>query len=292
MENRFKDYLADLDRLKTDHLLVYHSLGCKKEAKIIGKVTSEACDYLKGFLNEQPEIILLVLDEDDWKKRAPYQPYGNPFVPDVRVHYGVKAPDSWKEPISTLCSEAPVNLRGKIVSISGLEGITIKEALNKIFTLEFFGATVAHEIAHPFLGQNLVLPQPIEDKHAFRLDAFWLAEFLPQYIMYSFLQSTNKPLCEKWSILMRSVFEGGKRRVKYTNLTEMGTKYQEMITLCIENIYWYQAKLFVMSVDLYDQHGEDFLLKALEGLKLNQKLLINQLHQTFGNFETWLQSWS
>jgi len=291
MKNRFKDYLAGLNHLKMGHLPIYYSLGCEKEAKIIGKITSEACDYLKGFVSEHPEIILLVLNEGDWKKRAPYQPYGDPFVPDVRVHYGVKAPDRWKEVFSTLCSEAPINLRGKIVSISGLKGVTIKKALNKIFTLKFFGATVAHEIAHPFLGQNLVLPQPIEDKYAFRLDAFWFAEFLPQYVMYSFLQSTNKPLCEKWFVLMKSAFEGGKRKVKYTNLTKMGTKYKEMIASCVENIYWYQAKLFVMSANLYDQYGEDFLLKALEDLKLNERLLVNQLEQTFGNFQTWLQNW-
>jgi hypothetical protein len=291
MENSFKDYLAGLNRLKMDHLLLYHSPICKREAKIIGKVTSEAYNYLQYFFEKKPEIILLVLNEDDWKKRVPHQPYGDPFVPDVRVHYGSKTPNNWKEAFSSLCSDAPINLRRKIVSISGLEGITIGNALDKIFTLEFFGATAAHEIAHPFLGQNLVLPQPIEDKYAFGLDAFWLAEFLPQYIMYSFLQATNIPLCEKWFILMKSAFEGGKGKVKYTSLREMGTKYREMITSCIENIYWYQAKLFVMSADLYDQHGEDFLLKALNDLKLNERLLINQLEQSFGNLQTWLQNW-
>ena len=270
---------------------MYYSPGCKKEAKIIGKITSEAYAYLKGFFNEQPEIVLFVLNEEDWKKRAPYQPYGDPFVPDVRVHYGVKAPDRWKEVFTRLCSEAPTNLRRGIISISGLKGVTVRKALNKIFTLRFFGATVAHEIAHPFLGQNLVLPQPIEDKYAFRLDAFWFAEFLPQYAMYSFLQSTNKLLCEKWFILMKAAFEGGKRKVKYTNLTKMGTRYQEMIKSHTENIYWYQAKLFMMSADLYDRYGEDFLLKASKNLKLNEGLLIHQLEQNYGNFQAWLQNW-
>lgn len=291
MKTRFEEYLAGLNCIKMNHLPVYYSTGHRKEAEIIGKITSEAYDYLKGFFSEQPEIILLVLDERDWRKRAPYQPYGDPFVPDVRVHYGVKVPDRWKEVLSTLCSEAPVNLRREIVSISGSKDVTMKGALNKIFTLKFFGATAAHEISHPFLGLNLVLPQPIENKYAFRLDAFWFAEFLPQYAMYSFLKSTNKSMCEKWFILMKSAFEGGKRKVKYTNLAKMGTKYREMIASYIENIYWYQAKLFVMSADLYDQYGEDFLHEAQEDLKLNEGLLINQLKQTFGNFQTWLQNW-
>lgn len=291
MENRFQDYLTGLNRLKTDHLPLYCSSDCRSEAKIIGKMTSRACDFLQAFFKERPEIILLVLNEDDWKKRAPHQPYGDPFVPNVMVHYGVKPPDRWKEAFTLLSSEAPSDLRRKLVSLSGSESITLKEAIDKIFTLEFFAATVAHEIAHPFLSINLVLPQPINFGYVFKLDAFWLGEFLPQYAMYSFLQATNKPLCEMWLLLMKSAFEGGKRRMRYLNLTEMGTKYPEMIKSYLENIYWYQAKLFVMAADLYKQYGENFLLKAIDDLRLTERLLINQLEQTFGNFKTWLRNW-
>ncbi len=165
------------------------------------------------------------------------------------------------------------------------------EAIDDIFTLEFFSATVAHELAHPFLAVNLVFPQPVDFAYAFKLDAFWLGEFLPQYIMYSFLQATNVSLCEKWLLLMESAFEGGKNRVKYTNLAEMGVKYREMIESRIENIFWYQARLFVMSGDLYAVYGEDFLIKALERLKLSEQVLIDRLEQDFRKLHTWLQNW-
>jgi hypothetical protein len=292
VENRFKDYLAGLTRLTINRLPVYHSSGCEKEALIIGEVTSEAYGFLHVLFKEKPEIILLVLDEEDWRKRASRQPYGDPFVPDVRVHYGTKPPDGWKEMFSLLASEAPPDLREKLASIAGLKSSsTVDELINKIFTLEFFAPTVAHEIAHPFLGLNLVLPQPVDFEYAFRLDAFWLGEFLPQYAMYSFLQATNKPLCEKWLLLMKSAYEGGKGRIRYKGLHEMGTRYAEMIKSCIENIYWYQAKLFLMSAELYEQYKQGFLTKASQKLRLTERLLTSRLEQSFENFQEWLKEW-
>lgn len=292
MENRFKDYLAGLSRLMMNRLPVYHSLGCKKEAMAIGKVTSEAYSFLQVFFEEKPEIILLILNEEDWKKRTPHQPYGDPFVPDVRVHYGAKPPNNWRDSLSLLSSKAPRDLKEKFVSIVGSTShTTVNDAINRIFTLEFFAPTVAHEIAHPFLGLNLVLPQPVDFKYAFKLDAFWLAEFLPQYVMYSFLQATNKPLCEKWLLLTKLAFEGGKRRVKYNDLHEMGTKYTEMIESCVENILWYQAKLFIMAAELYEQYAQDFLIKASKELKLAERLLTSQLEHSFENFQGWLENW-
>jgi hypothetical protein len=291
MEKGFEEYLASLDHLKIDNLPLYYSSDCKSEAEMMGKVTSQAYEFLQIFFKEKPEIILLVLNEADWKKRVSHQPYGDPFVPDVRVHYGVKPPDRWKETFTFLSSKAPADLRRKLVLLSGLESRTVKEAIERVFTLEFFAATVAHEIAHPFLGLNLVLPQPIDFEYAFKLDTFWLAEFLPQYAMYSFLQATDKPLCEKWLLLMKSAFEGGKGRMQYSDLKEMGIKYPVMIKSCIENILWYQAKLFVMAADLYSQYGEGFLKEATESLRVNERLLINQLEQSFGNFQVWLRNW-
>lgn len=292
MENSFKDYFEGLELTRMEHMPIYHSPNSEREANILGMAANEAYRYLENFFEERPEIILLVLNEKDWKSRAPSsQPYGNPFVPDVRLHYGVKPPDSWKGPLIFLSEGAPADLKNQLITMSGSESNTVRGAIDKIFTIDFSSATVAHEMAHAFFGLNLVLPQPVEFNYALRLDAFWLGEFLPQYAMYSFLSSKNEQLSERWLTLMSSSYEGGKGRVRYTNLSEMGIKYLEMARTCVENIYWYQAKLFVMSTNLYRKHGDDLLIEAQEKLKLSEKLLIDQLEEAFGNFRTWLQSW-
>jgi len=291
MRDISEDYFTGLNLLQLNFLSLYYSPGYEREAVVLGKVADEAYDYLRGFFRYGPEIILLVLDETDWERRATNQPYGNPFVPDNRVHYGVKPPESWKEPLASLASKAPTDLKKRLVSIAGSESDEVREAVDRIFTLNFFAATVTHEIAHPFLGLNLVLPQPIEYEYALKLDAFWLGEFLPQYAMCSFLLARDRLLFERWHELMKSVFEGGKGVVRYENLSEMGPKYSEMIESCVENIYWYQAKLFVMSVDLHRQHGEVFLRKIQEDLRLSERLLIDRIENSYGNIRKWLQKW-
>ena len=292
MSKSFEDTFTGLKLIRIENLPIYHSIDSENEAKIIGMVANEAYSYIENFLRERPEIILFVLNERDWGRLAPpSQPYGNPFVPDLRLLYGVRPPESWKDPLTILSNGASADLKKDLLSMKGSESNTVRGAIDIIFTLDFFAATVAHEMAHPFLGQNLVLPQPIEQDYALGLDAFWIGEFLPQYVMYSFLQATDKSLSDRWLTLMKTAYEGGRKKVRYTNLSEMGTKYLEMVRTCMENIYWYQAKLFVMSSELYDRHGEDFLIKAKEELKLSEDLLINQLEQAFGDIRDWLQSW-
>jgi len=290
MGKGFEDQLSSLDRLEMGHLSVYYSPGFLSEAKAVGGVADEAYGYLGGFFGECPEIVLMVLDEGDWEKQAPGSPYGNPFVPDKRVLYGVRPPENWREPLTMLTGWAPADVRRELAEASGLGSATVGEAFDRLFTLGFFAATVAHEMAHPFLGLNLVLPQPVESAYALKLDAFWMGEFLPWYAMYSFLEARDRPLCSRWKALMRCAFEGGRGRVRYRDLSEMGARYREMTGSCIENLFWYHAKLFVMSADLYNLHGEGFLSGAIDELRLSERLLVDRLERSFG-VESWLREW-
>jgi len=155
IERYSKDYNADLDLMKLDNLHIYHSTGCGREARILGKVADDAYGYIASFFDEKPEIELLVLNKSDWEERvSPNQPYGNPFMPDNRVYYGVGPPESWIEPLTLLADGAPTELREELVSIAGPGPCTTREAVEKIFTLDLFSFTLVHELAHPFLAQK------------------------------------------------------------------------------------------------------------------------------------------
>lgn len=282
--------LSNLKLLMFDNIEVYHSHGCRREADVLGRVADDSYAFLGEFFEVCPEITVLVLDRDDWEKRAPGVPYGNPFVPNSTIHYGVEPPGSWIEALVKLAGNAPPSTREELATLSGSESNDVEDAIQSLFTLDFFSATVAHEMAHPFLGENLVLPQPIEHKHAYKLDAFWIGEFIPQYAMHSFLQSKNRPLCKKWLTLMRAAYEGGLDVIRHSGLREMGARYTELLRECVENIYWYQAKLFVMSDDIHQAHGEDFLKAVVEGLRLNEALLLREMGNLV-DLDTWLKEW-
>lgn len=282
--------LSHLSLLKYDYISVYHTHGFREEAKVLGEVADDSCEFLGDFFEVCPEIMVLVLDRDDWEKQAPRTPYGNPFVPDNKIHYGVEPPRSWIDALLRLIEKAPPSMREELTKLSDSESTQIENVIKSLFTLNFFAATVAHEIAHPFLGENLILPQPIEYKHARNLDAFWIGEFIPQYAMYSFLQSRDRLLCKKWLTLMKAAYEGGLGGVRYTGLRELGVRYTELLAECIENIYWYQAKLFVMSSDIYEAHGEGFLKTVVEVLRLSEALLLGEMRRRI-DVDTWLRKW-
>ncbi|NVL92183.1 MAG: hypothetical protein HWN71_04005 [Desulfobacterales bacterium] len=291
MEMSWRELIDELVVLKSEHVPVHFSRGYDPQAEILRKVADNAYGYLGGFFQDRPELVLLVLSETDWMRCCPNQPYGNPFVPDIAVRYGVKPPESWKEHLVSLSTGAPQEFKENLIDVSGSESGTVADAVNMIFTFEFFAPTLAHEFMHPFLSSNLVLPQPIGFRLGTKLDSFWLAEFLPQYAMYSFLKRTDEGLCEKWQTLWTAAYEGGNENVRYTALFEMGRKYPEMRESCVENIFWYQAKLFAMSADLYELHGEEFLIKAIDGLTLRDRLLFDRLDQAVGGFDCWLRNW-
>lgn len=291
MEKSWEELLDNLSTLKSEHVPVHFSRGYEPQAEILRKVADNAYSYLGGFFHDHPKLVLLVLSETDWMRCYSNQPYGSPFVPDDAVRYGVKPPESWKEHLVSLSKGAPKEFKERLIYISNSKSGTVEDAVDMIFTYEFFAPTLAHEFMHPFLSSNLVLPQPIGFKLGTRLDSFWLAEFLPQYAMYSFLKRTDEGLCEKWLAFWTAAYEGGRESVMYTELSEMGRKYPEMRKSCVENIFWYQAKLFAMSANLYEKHGEQFLIKAIDGLTLRDRLLFDRLNQSVGGFGRWLRKW-
>lgn len=211
-------------------------------------------------------------------------------MPDTRIYYGVEPPSSWNGALTKLAEKAPPSTREELATLSGSGSTDIGDAIGSLFTLDFFAATVAHEMAHPFLGENLVLPQPVEDRYAHNLDSFWIGEFIPQYAMYSFLQSWDRPLCERWLTLMRAAYEGGREVVRHSGLREMGARYTELLVECVENIYWYQAKLFLMSCDIYEAQGTDFLKAVVEGLRLSEALLLREMGGLI-DLDAWLRKW-
>lgn len=239
MVKSWRQLLDELVSLKSEHVPIHFSRGYEHQVKILRKMSDKAYDYLSRFFQDRPELVLLVLSETDWMRCCPNQPYGNPFVPDIAIRYGIKPPDFWKEHLVSLSTGAPQIFKEHIINISGSKSHTVADAVDTIFTLEFFAPSLAHEFMHPFLSSNLVLPQPIGFRLGTRLDSFWLAEFLPQYAMYSFLKRTDEDLCEKWLAFWTAAYEGGRESVMYTALSEMGRKYAEMRNSCVENIFWY-----------------------------------------------------
>ena len=282
--------LSHLRLLKYDNISMYHSHGHRGEAEVLGKVADDSYAFLGEFFEVCPEITVLVLDRDDWEKWALKTPYGNPIVPDNKIYYGVEPPRSWIDALLRLIEKAPPSMGEELTKLSGSGSTQIEDVIESLFTLNFFAATVAHEMAHPFLGENLILPQPIEYKHAHNLDAFWIGEFIPQYAMYSFLQSRDRLLCKKWLTLMKAAYEGGLGGVRYVGLREMGARYPELLEECVENIYWYQAQLFVMSSDIYEDHGEGFLKTVVEVLRLSEALLLGEMRRRI-DIDTWLRKW-
>lgn len=221
---------------------VYYLKKNKELATFLARTSSEVHEYLSRILDIKIDVDLFMLPESDWKKHFEGQDYGSPVAPgDGNVYYGTKVPDSW----SILKS-------------------TDKEIPE--FTIELFYQTVAHEIGHmysnKFLGEeNEEMIK--EDYNKAQLEILWIFETFSQFIMLGYLQQSNDKFYKDWHRLYQNFYTHYIDRVVYSKFTDWGTKLIDYMQSesgeGLMNYFWFQAKSFLMSEEIYKQYEDMFI---------------------------------
>jgi hypothetical protein len=303
--------LNALESQRLSKVNVIWSDDCKQAAQIYGQMADKAYRFEEAAFEVSPKLELCVLNEKDWRKMpfGKFQPYGDPVCPENRVFVGTEAPASWKNSTTSTVKNGSQDARKKLIMLSGENACNdVKLAVDALFSLRFFAPSVAHEIAHLFQAEALMIPHNIDfdgiEKRGNpgKLDFFWIGEFICQYAQLAFLEEYDALLCDKWLKFYRILYEAGKDLVRYKEMSQWGPNYSEMIKDYIRiikngdcdwinNILWYQSKAMLMASDLYEKHGIDFLRVSRESLGISHRWVLRSLTCELEDFAQLLDKW-
>jgi len=290
--------LGDFESMRLEFISGHYSKGYGKQAKVLIDAGNQAYAYLIDFFQKKPEVELLVLDAEDWKRlklpqKYEHGPFFKPYHTPHLVYYSSDVPEFWRKGLFTLCNAAPQRLKEEFLSTIRQEGRDFKSSFFQNFNLNLFSLTIVHEFTHVFCETNHIFFQIISSSAFHFSDLAWFTEFFCQYVFYSFLKKSSDEYAKKWFLIGKICYEGGKSLVKYTNLRCFGKQYKEMVSMPgATNLFWYQyGKFMLMAEELYQRYGENFLKKTIDEMEYGEEFFIRRIQHSLPNFESWFQNW-
>lgn len=276
-----EDALEGLKQLYEAQLPTYYSPGAKQRAKELSEIAGNCVHYLEGFYENTVPNRLLVLNEQDWKKRLKY-PYGliaginnilwyptakteNPVFIEMKPYYE-NAPDDLKQKLDRLYpdQESPY--------LSAL--------------LRWWEVLMVHEYTHNYNRENNV-----------SIKLKWFDELFCDYFTYAFLKRnevTNLVDVRIFEIISELMYVGGLEVVQHRSLSD----FEELYTnVGAANFCWYHGWFNHGVKSLYDKYGEDFLTTIISlyqsdsGFDSSSEQLVSRLDLELDGFRDWYDDW-
>jgi hypothetical protein len=232
---------------------VRYSDGALVRARAEADVAADAYDYFSRlFSGVEPDIAVIVADEEDWESR---QPYGLPFFndDDGQIRPGIVvmpagSGDFWIAIGRDLYEASPRSYARLLATYpDGAGGLNLQP---------FFDLITIHELGHAFevLGD-------------LRLPTFWLGEIFANVALHAFV-ATRKPESLNTLEVLSTVGSQSRRlaaRMRaegYSTLEDLEAHYtggdDPMNPL---NYVWYQYRWQRLAAKMFDADGESAVVR-------------------------------
>lgn len=244
---------SGLGRLNGYPFEVRYSNGASERARAAADVAADAYRYLSRlFSGFEPDIAIIVANEEDWKSR---QPYGLPFFNDDegQIRPGILVMPAGSGDFWTAIGEdvRAASRRGYAVLLAaypdGAGGLDLQP---------FFDLVTIHELGHAF-----------EVLGGLNLPTFWLGEIFANLALHAFV-ATRRP--DRLSTLEVLPTVGAQSRrladrmrsEGYSTLEELEAHYtggdHPMNPL---NYVWYQYRWMRLAATMFDTDGEAGMIR-------------------------------
>lgn len=272
---------------------------CRKIADKWGQFLAEAYPILGNVFHLYPQSEMLVLSQGDWMN-ASYlsgNPYGNPVCPDDLIVVGCGAPDSWKKWAKKLLNHAKDQDLQELLQFFKVH--SVDEAISRYFTDDLFKGWLIHELAHHFSNKfltsiskwKLLLLSLLKGGPSrFMKEAMWIGEFIPTYCMVTFLKEYYTEMAKAYSMFLSACFKAGHHTVQWPKLRNWGYHYDKLVKTQPETILWYHAKCYLISEQIHDELGHDFLNDLSKEYPKNPRTAIKNLTLKVKQIENTLDS--
>jgi len=269
-----EEYVKGLDALKVETVEAYYSHGARERAYSLAVMADKSYSFLKGFFKAEADLVLLVLNSDDWSKRTSF-PYGVLFAEYSAVHLTADVKTPAIESLSPMFDNCPEALRKSLISAMRRREAAFTGAVQVLFD-----NLIVHEFTHGF-----------QEKTRVSFGAAWLSEFFADYTTYAFLKrfekEYKKDLCVVETVA-KVMYEGGKPLVKHKSLEDFERLYARVGFL---NYAWYHGKFLLGVFELYEKYGEPFITNLIKAFKVTDNIIARKTGRSCKGFEKWFETW-
>jgi hypothetical protein len=220
---------------------VRHSPSVEARARVMADRVGSVLDLFAPRLAIRPEVILLVLAQEDWADHTMFPVYGLPHILGGRTLV-VAGEDNplWRGQIpdpATLPDDAAKALRR--VYDDGAGGVSAES---------FFELLAIHELGHAFISQA-----GIETHRR------WMGEFLPNLILHAWVEEEAPELLPTLTLLADLVVAAGPGNHSFTTLAEIEEHYARIAREHLQNYAWYQVRWHQGARRVYEAGGTEVL---------------------------------
>lgn len=260
---------------------IYFSKRHESRADKIGGRVNDALGYYSSMLEFDPSFTMLVLSESDWKKYTTLPViYGMPhYNPDNKTLV-VAAEDNsfWKSFIPPM-DQLPTDLAAKINS-------AYKDDQGNISMREFFDLLALHELGHAFHIQKEI-----------NVQRMWMGELFSNILLHTYIAENEPAALPALTVFPEMVIAAGTSGYKYTSLSDVHERYDEIGSQHPKNYGWYQCRWHNGARKIYDAAGKSIGRKLWDAFgsekkKLDDKAFLDLLvNSGAGEVAAFIRNW-
>ena len=235
---------------------VLFSAGTQTRTKRVATRCERAHHYLKGVLEFDPTLRLLVLSPEDWAEYAAVQTYGMPHSAEGEtLIVGAATADFFQSIGRMLDDVLTPKQRAEMEAFYGMVD-------GKISMAPFADLLVVHELGHLFHEQvPFVFPR------------LWLMELFANLCLHTYVAEAEPEQLPVWTVLPERMMELPTDRVRHRSLEDFEKLYAGVGP---ENYVWYQCGLVVAAKSIYEAAGVDGLRRLYQTFATQQGTLTDQ----------------
>lgn len=233
--------LTALDGYKTK---VYFSTGNDVRAKTVAERMDRVLEYYNKLIDFEPEVTLLILNPVDWPKHTTFPVYGMPHFDDKRNLLIIASENNefWKSFIPPI-EQLPKELADKISS-------TYIDENGALTMQAFFDLLAIHEIGHAYQYQA-----------GLNVQRKWMGELFCNILLHTYIAENEPEQLPALTVFPQMVIAAGKEGYKFTSLTDVEERYEEIGQKYPKNYGWYQCRWHSAAGNIYDTGGTNTFVK-------------------------------
>lgn len=234
----------DLDALEGYKTRVFFSSGNDARAKTVAERMDRVLEFYNKIIAFEPKVTLLILNPTDWPKHTTFPVYGMPHYDDQRELLIIASEnnDFWNSFIPPI-EQLPKELADKIST-------TYVDENGSLTMQAFFDLLAIHEIGHAYQFQAGVNAQRM-----------WMGELFCNILLHTYIAENEPEQLPALTVFPQMVIAGGKEEHKFTSLTDIEERYEEIGQQYPKNYGWYQCRWHSAAGNIYDAGGVSTFVK-------------------------------